>query len=41
VAIEHATGIWTIDALAHLVETLVERDELDERPPSLAGWHRR
>ena len=34
-AIEHATGIWAIDALAHLVETLVERDELDEAAAEL------
>ena len=43
-ALEHATGIWAIDALAHLVETLVERDELDDAaaelrrmPPPLAS----
>jgi tetratricopeptide (TPR) repeat protein len=29
-ALERATGIWAIDALAHLVETLVERDALDD-----------
>src|SRR5689334_6181632 len=34
-AIEHATGIWAIDALAHLVEALVERDELDEAAAEL------
>jgi tetratricopeptide (TPR) repeat protein len=34
-AVEHATGIWAIDALAHLVETLVERDELDEAAAEL------
>jgi DNA-binding CsgD family transcriptional regulator len=28
-AVEHATGIWAIDTLAHLVEILVERDDLD------------
>jgi DNA-binding CsgD family transcriptional regulator len=28
-AVEHATGIWAIDALAHLVEILVERNQLD------------
>ena len=34
-AVEHATGIWTIDALAHLVEILVERGELDEAAAAL------
>ena len=34
-AVEHATGIWAIDAPAHLVETLVERDELDEAAAEL------
>jgi len=34
-ALEHATGIWAIDALAHLVETLVERDELDDAATEL------
>jgi DNA-binding CsgD family transcriptional regulator len=34
-ALEHATGIWAIDALAHLVETLVERDALDDAATEL------
>jgi hypothetical protein len=34
-ALEHATGIWAIDALAHLVETLVERDALDDAADEL------
>ena len=34
-AVEHAIGIWTIDALAHLVEILVERDELDDAAAEL------
>ena len=34
-ALEHATGIWAIDALAHLVETLVERDALDDAAAEL------
>jgi DNA-binding CsgD family transcriptional regulator len=34
-ALEHATGIWAIDALAHLVETLVERDALDDADAEL------
>jgi len=34
-AVEHATGIWAIDALAHLVETLVERDALDDAATEL------
>ena len=29
-ALENGTGIWAIDALAHLVETLLERDVLDD-----------
>jgi DNA-binding CsgD family transcriptional regulator len=34
-ALEHASGIWAIDALAHLVETLVERDALDDAEAEL------
>jgi DNA-binding CsgD family transcriptional regulator len=34
-ALENATGIWAIDALAHLVETLVERDALDDAATEL------
>jgi DNA-binding CsgD family transcriptional regulator len=34
-ALEHAAGIWAIDALAHLVETLVERDALDDAATEL------
>src|SRR5262252_8257297 len=34
-ALEHATGIWAIDALAHLVETLIERDALDDAAAEL------
>jgi DNA-binding CsgD family transcriptional regulator len=34
-ALERATGIWAIDALAHLVETLVERDALDDAAAEL------
>jgi DNA-binding CsgD family transcriptional regulator len=34
-ALEHASGIWAIDALAHLVETLVERDALDDAATEL------
>ncbi len=34
-ALEHATGIWAIDALAHLIETLVERDALDDAAAEL------
>jgi len=34
-AVEHATGIWAIDAPAHLVEILVERDELDDAAAAL------
>ncbi len=34
-AVEHATGIWAIDAPAHLVEILVERDELDDATAEL------
>ena len=34
-ALEHASGIWAIDALAHLVETLVERDALDDAAAEL------
>jgi DNA-binding CsgD family transcriptional regulator len=34
-ALEHATGIWAIDALGHLVETLVERDALDDAATEL------
>jgi hypothetical protein len=34
-ALERATGIWEIDALAHLVETLVERDALDDAATEL------
>jgi DNA-binding CsgD family transcriptional regulator len=34
-ALENATGIWAIDALAHLVETLIERDALDDAATEL------
>jgi len=34
-ALEHAAGIWAIDALAHLVETLVERGALDDAATEL------
>jgi len=34
-AVEHATGIWAIDALAHLVETLTERGALDDAAAEL------
>ncbi len=34
-ALERASGIWAIDALAHLVETLVERDALDDAAAEL------
>jgi DNA-binding CsgD family transcriptional regulator len=34
-ALEHASGIWAIDALAHLVETLVERGALDDADTEL------
>jgi DNA-binding CsgD family transcriptional regulator len=34
-AVEHATGIWAIDALAHLIETLVERDQMAEAAAEL------
>ena len=34
-AVEHATGIWAIDALAHLVETLTERGALDDAATEL------
>ena len=34
-ALEHATGIWAIAALAHLVETLIERDALDDADTEL------
>jgi len=34
-ALEHGAGIWAIDALAHLVETLVERDALDDAATEL------
>jgi DNA-binding CsgD family transcriptional regulator len=34
-AVEHASGIWAIDALAHLVETLVERGALDDAAAEL------
>jgi DNA-binding CsgD family transcriptional regulator len=34
-ALERATGIWAIDALAHLVDTLIERDALDDADAEL------
>jgi DNA-binding CsgD family transcriptional regulator len=34
-AVEHASGIWAIDALAHLVETLIERGALDDAAAEL------
>jgi DNA-binding CsgD family transcriptional regulator len=35
-ALERATGIYAIDSLAHLTETLVERDELDAADAEMA-----
>jgi DNA-binding CsgD family transcriptional regulator len=35
-ALERATGIYAIDSLAHLIETLVERNALDEAEDELA-----
>jgi DNA-binding CsgD family transcriptional regulator len=35
-ALERATGVYAIDALAHLVETLVERDALQDADAELA-----
>jgi DNA-binding CsgD family transcriptional regulator len=35
-ALERATGIYALDSLAHLVETLIERDALDDAETELA-----